>query len=76
MKHESVLQSKKEMTIKENAGYRVRLEKWEVTSPKGLFNVDIIQESLNDKGEVNESSTYNFFMTKEEMQALAHGLTA
>ena len=75
MKHESVLQSKVEMTIKENASYRVRLEKWEVTSPKGLFNVDIIQESLNDKGEVNESSTYNFFMTKEEMQALAYGLT-
>lgn len=75
MKHESILQSKKEMIIKENAGYRVRLEKWEVASPKGLFNVDIIQESLNDKGEVNESSTYNFFMTKEEMQALAYGLT-
>jgi hypothetical protein len=76
MKHESVLQSKKEMTIKENAAYRVRLEKWEVANPKGLFNVDIIQESLNDKGEVRETSTYNFFMTKEEMQALAYGLTA
>jgi hypothetical protein len=75
MKHESVLQSKKEMIIKENAGYRVRLEKWEVTSPKGLFNIDIIQESLNDKGEVNETSTYNFFMTKEEIQSLAYGLT-
>lgn len=76
MKHESVLQSKKEITVKENAAYRVRVEKWEVTSPKGLYNVDIIQECLNDKGEVNESSTYNFFMTKEEMQSLANGLTA
>jgi hypothetical protein len=76
MKHESVLQSKKEMIIKENAGYRVRLEKWEAINPKGLFNIDIIQECLNNQGEVDYSSTYSFCMTKEEMQALAQGLTA
>ena len=75
MMHESVLQTKNEMTIKENAGYRVRLEKWEVTSPKGLFNLNVIQESIDDKGEVKEASTYNFFMTKEELQAFAYGLT-
>jgi hypothetical protein len=40
-----------------------------------LFSLDIIQESLKD-GKVAESQTYNFFMTKDELQTLAHGLTA
>jgi hypothetical protein len=72
--HESVAHTRKEMTIKENEAFRVRLEKHEVISPKGLFSLDIIQESLKD-GKVSSSQTYNFFMTKEELQTLAHGLT-
>ena len=48
--------------------------KHEVLNPKGLFSLDLIQESLKD-GEVQDSATYNFFMTKEELQALAYGLT-
>jgi hypothetical protein len=71
--HESVAHTRKEMTIKENEAFRVRLEKHEVISPKGLFSLDIIQESLKD-GKVSSSQTYNFFMTKEELQTLAQGL--
>ena len=73
--HESVAHTAKEITIKENPGFRIRLEKHEVINPKGLFSLDIIQESLKD-GEVQDSQTYNFFMTKEELQSLAYGLTA
>jgi hypothetical protein len=73
--HESVAHTAKEITIKENPGFRIRLEKHEVISPKGLFSLDIIQESLKD-GDVQESQTYNFFMTKEELENLAQGLTA
>jgi len=73
--HESVAHTAKEITIKENHGFRIRLEKHEVINPKGLFSLDIIQESLKD-GLVSDSQTYNFFMTKEELQTLAHGLTA
>jgi len=73
--HESVAHTRKEMTIKENEAFRVRLEKHEVISPKGLFSLDIIQESLKD-GKVANSETYNFFMTKEELQILAQGLLA
>ena len=73
--HESVRDSYKEMVIKENEGFRLTLKKHEVISPKGLFSIDMIQESLKD-GDVVDSQTYNFFMTKEEMQALAYGLTA
>ena len=73
--HESVAGTAKEMIIKQSEGFRVRMEKHEVLAPKGLFSLDIIQESLKD-GQVQDSQTYNFFMTKEELQTLAHGLTA
>jgi hypothetical protein len=73
--HESVAHTAKEIIVKENEGFRIRLEKHEVINPKGLFSLDIIQESLKD-GKVSDSQTYNFFMTKEELQALANGLTA
>ena len=64
--HELVAHTAKEVTIKENLGFRIRLEKHEVIAPKGLFSLDIIRDS----------QTYNFFMTKEELQSLANGLTA
>ena len=73
--HESVRDSYKEMVIKEHEGFRLTLKKHEVLSPKGLFSIDMVQESLKD-GEVIDSQVYNFFMTKEECQALAYGLTA
>jgi hypothetical protein len=73
--HESIAHTAKETTIKENPGFRIRVEKHEVISPKGLFSLDIIQESLED-GKVQDSQTYNFFMTKEELHTLAQGLTA
>jgi hypothetical protein len=72
--HESVAHTRKEMTVKESEGFRVRMVKHEVLSPKGLFSLDLIQESLKD-GKVQDTATYNFFMTKEELQALAYGLT-
>jgi hypothetical protein len=72
--HESVAHTRKEITVKESEGFRVRMVKHEVISPKGLFSLDLIQESLKD-GKVQDTATYNFFMTKEELQSLAHGLT-
>lgn len=73
--HESIKHTATEMTIKESEGFRVRLEKWQAASPKNLYSIDIIQESLDNKGEVTQSSTYSFNMTKEELQSFAYGLT-
>ncbi len=70
--HESL--NVKRFTIKEDKAYRVRVETWEVTNPKGLYAFDMIQESLNEKGEVDFSSTYNFHMTKDEIKKLCEGL--
>ena len=72
--HESVAHTRKEITIKESEGFRVRMVKYEVLAPKGLFSLDLIQESLKD-GVVQDTATYNFFMTQEELQTLAQGLT-
>jgi len=72
--HESVRASYKEMVIKEHEGFRLTLKKHEVLMPKGLFSIDMVQESLKD-GDVVDSQTYSFFMDKAELQALAYGLT-
>lgn len=64
---------KKNTIIKEDDGFRVRVESWECLAPKGLYNLDFIQESLKN-GEVTNSSTYNFFMTKNELKKLSESL--
>jgi hypothetical protein len=73
--HESVKDTYKEVVVKESEGFRLTLKKHEVISPKGLFSIDMLQESLKD-GDVIGSQTYNFFMTREEMSTLATALTA
>lgn len=73
--HESIKHTRKEMTIKESSGFRLRLVKHECLQPSDLFSVDMIQESLKEDGTVGQTSTYNFFMTKAELQSLAYGLT-
>jgi hypothetical protein len=74
MLHESLKVNK--FTIKDNGSFRVRVETWEVTSPKGLYNLDFIQECLDKDGNVEHASAYNFFMTKEEIGELCKGLLA
>ena len=49
--------------------------KHEVLSPKGLFSINLINETLNEDGVITDTSTYNYFMTTEELQRLAYGLT-
>ena len=72
MKHESL--KVKKFTVKEDSAFRVRIESWEAMVPQGLMAVDVIQECLNDSGEVDSTSTYNFHMTREEIQLFAKGL--
>ena len=75
MLHESVRNSYTETVIKEHEGFRLVLKKHEVLSPKGLFSIDMEQQSLKD-GEIVDSKVYNYFMTKEEMATLAAALVS
>lgn len=72
MYHESI--DVKEFVVKERPGFKVRVRTFEVLAPKGLYNLDFIQESLKEDGTVSDSQTYNFFMTKDEVQTLCQGL--
>jgi len=73
--HESVKDTYKEMVIKEHEGFRLVLKKHEALAPKGLFSINLEQQTLKD-GDIIDTAVYNYFMTKEELQTLAYGLTA
>jgi len=66
----------KEFIVKENAAFRMRVKMWNCLSPADLNNVDFIQETLDKDGNVVLSSTYNFFMTEDDINTLAKGLTS
>jgi hypothetical protein len=72
MKHPDL--AVKNITIKDSPSFKVRVESWESVAPKGLMAVDIIQECLDDKGQISSSSTYNFHMNREEIKLLCEGL--
>jgi hypothetical protein len=74
--HESVRDSYKETVIKETEGFRLILKKHEVLSPKGLYNVDMLQETLDKNGQVEHASVYNFFLDSDDLKTLASALTA
>ena len=65
----------KNFTVKENAAFRLRVKSWKCSTPADLNSIEFIQESLKD-GDVIDTSTYNFFMTDEELKTLAQGLIA
>jgi hypothetical protein len=60
--------------IKENEAFRLTLKKESCLMPVSLNNVEMTQEHLKD-GKVTQTSTYQFFMTRDEMNTLAKALT-
>jgi hypothetical protein len=64
----------KEVIIKDEAGFKLRLKAWKCASIKELNALEFIQESINSDGEVGMSSTYQFFMTDAELAILAEGI--
>jgi hypothetical protein len=72
MKHESL--NVKTFTVKEDQGFRLRVEAWESLAPKGLVAVDFIQECLNKDGDVDFTSTYSYNITRDEIKTLCEGL--
>ena len=59
--------------IKENAGYRLVLQKNPCLRPEGLNNIEFTGEQLKD-GKITNSSTYQFFMTQDELEILTKAL--
>ena len=64
----------KEVIIKDETGFRLRLKAWKCSGIQELNALEFIQESINADGEVGMSSTYQFFMTDAELAVLAEGI--
>lgn len=62
-----------EKIIKETPEFRIRLRKNPCLRPVGLLNIEFVQEQIRD-GVVTDVSTYQFFMTDQELQILAKEL--
>ncbi len=64
----------KSFTVKDTPGYRLRIERKKCLRPTDLNHVQFIQEVKDNQGEVDFSSTYEFFLTDEEINNLAKEL--
>ena len=63
----------KEFTVKEDEAFRLRVKSWKCVSPNDLNSIEFIQECMKD-GEVDFTSTYQFFMTDKDLKVLAQGI--
>ena len=64
----------KDFVVKENKAFRLRVKQWKCSSPSDLNALEFIQECIDKDGEVDFTSTYNFFMTDDEVKTLCEGL--
>ena len=64
----------KEFVVKDGVAFRLRVKLWKCQNPNTINAVEFIQECKNKDGEVDFSSTYQFFMTDEEIAILAREL--
>ena len=65
----------KEFTVKENKAFRLRVQSKKCLNPNSLNYVQFIQEGFNKQGEVDFTSSYQFFLTDSEIKLLAEELT-
>lgn len=65
----------KEFTVKQNKAFRLNVKTNKCLRPDNLNQVQFIQECFDKDGEVDFTSTYQFFLTDEEVQTLAKELT-
>lgn len=63
----------KEFIVKDLPHFRLKVRIWNCSSPSKLRTVEFLQECIVN-GEVDFISTYQFFMTDEELKTLSEGL--
>lgn len=66
----------KEITVVEKKDFKIKLRQWKCEIPSELNALEFVQEQYNDKDEITNVSTYNFFMTDTEIKKLAESLLA
>ena len=66
----------KEFVVKDETAYKLSIKSKKCLRPNDLNHLEFIQECKNKDGEVDFTSTYQFFLTDDEIKILARGLTA
>ena len=66
----------KEFIIRDEPAFKLRGRMNKCLSPDNLWCVEFTGESYNDKGEVVNESTYQFFLEPEHLEKMAQGLLA
>jgi hypothetical protein len=61
----------KTFILKERSDFRLTVKQHKCLKPDELFSIELSSKCLSDKGEVTDRSTYNFFLTQEEIQTPA-----
>ncbi len=64
----------KEFVVKDSQGFRLRVKTWKCLRPADINALEFIQELKNKEGEIDSTSTYQFFMTDDEVKVLSEGL--
>jgi hypothetical protein len=59
-----------EQIITDTSAWKLRLKIKDCMRPEGLKHLSFSGEQYNDKGELTETSTYDFFLTQEEISKL------
>jgi hypothetical protein len=65
----------KNITVKENKGFRLRVESKKCVTPDDLNHVQFIQECFDKDGNLDFTSNYQFFLTDSEIKHLAKELS-
>lgn len=65
---------KKEILIKENKAFRLKIRQWRALNPTDLNSVEFVQECIDKNGEVDFTSVYQFNMTDDELLKVSDGL--
>jgi hypothetical protein len=66
----------KEFLIRDEPAFKLRGRMSRCLSPTNLWCVEFTGESYNEKGEIVNDSTYQFFLEDEHVANMAKGLTA
>jgi len=64
----------KEFLVRDSAAFKLRVRISPCLRPEGLQCVEFTGEQYNDKGEMIQDSTYQFFLDHEHLERLAKGL--
>ena len=57
--------------ITDRSDWKLRVKITPIASPTGYKHFQFIGEQYNDKGELTSSSTYDFFLDKDEVNQLS-----